>query len=300
MSVQPAIRKCEWCGAEFTPKHPLHIYCTRECYKRGNARKVSEMRAERKTRERGGMRVCEVCGAEFAPRRYASTCSMKCRRELELRRVEARGHRMERKPADRVCRLCGKPFTPGHANQRYCSTECSTAFRTMNYRATVMCRSSGGRRGAPTVRRTCQYCGAEFMAYSSRSRFCSPECREQAANLRSDRKREASVAKCPVCGTEFHKYSVRNIFCSRQCAQIAVYNRERYAASGGAGGKNYMTAEAFVCARKANAAHDRTAKVRISRAFMVSDDKAVASGARDERLASECAHIAAMEEEDEG
>ena len=245
--------------------------------------------------------MCAVCGAEFAPRRFnVTTCSMKCRRALQQKLVDARGYRMDRKPAERVCRLCGKTFTPSHANQRYCSTECSTAFRTMNYRATVMGRNNGGRRGAPTVHRTCQFCGTEFMAYSSRSRFCSPECREQAANLRSERKQDASVAKCSVCGAEFHKYSVRNIFCSRQCARIAVYNRERYVASGGAKGKNFMTADDFVGVRKANAAHDRTAKVRISRAFMISDDRAVASGASDERIANECERIAAMPEEDEG
>ena len=300
MSWKDETRTCAWCEADFVPKHPLHIYCSRDCYKRGNARDVSKKRSERKTLARGGMRVCEVCGAEFAPRRYARTCSMKCQRELELKRVESRGYRMSRKPAERVCRLCGKTFTPSHANQRYCSTECSTAFRTMNYRATVMDRCNGGRRGNPSVHRTCQYCGTAFMAYSSRSRFCSPECREQAANLRSERKREASVAKCPVCGAEFHKYSVRNIFCSRQCAQLAIYNRERYVASGGAKGKNYMTAEDFVSARKVNAAHDRTARVHMSRAFMFSDGQAVASGARDECMANECEHIAAMAEEDEG
>ena len=171
MSWKDETRTCAWCEAEFVPKHPLHIYCSRDCYKRGNARDVSKKRSERKTLARGGMRVCEVCGAEFAPRRYARTCSMKCQRELELKRVESRGYRMSRKPAERVCRLCGKTFTPSHANQRYCSTECSTAFRTMNYRATVMDRCNGGRRGNPSVHRTCQYCGTAFMAYSCRPRI---------------------------------------------------------------------------------------------------------------------------------
>ena len=296
-------RKCAWCGEPFEPKTSRNRYRCRACGKKGNAKDTLRHNRER-VRALLGKRRCDYCGKEYEPKRADSkTCSKECRRALSWREFKER--MAEGKVADRrdpgktrTCRLCGREFVPRHAAQRYCGDECRTAYRTMEYRATVEERHVAQTTKKPTVERRCSYCGTVYMAYSGRSRFCSPECAAMADADSAERGREARKAVCLVCGAEFVRYTARNIFCSRKCAKRASYCRSRI--EGGhhvPDGKRFMRADEMLAAR--NAANEKEAKVRISRAFMVSDDRAVASGARDERMASECERIAAMPEEDE-
>ena len=298
-------RKCVWCGGPFEPKTSRNRFCCRTCAKKMNSKDTLRRNRER-VRALLGKRKCDYCGKEYEPKRADSkTCSKECRRALSFVQLKERvaagkaSHRMMAGKT-RTCRLCGQEFVPTHAAQRYCGAECRMAYRTMAYRAAVEERHAAPTDKKPTVERRCSYCGKVFMAYSGRSRYCSPECAAMAEGAAVDRSHEARKAVCLVCGNEFTRYTSRNIFCSRTCAKRAAYCRSRI--EGGKSvptGMRYMRADEMLAARTANAENEKTAKPRISRAFMAGDDGAVASGTRDERMASEFERIAAMPEEDE-
>lgn len=66
-----------------------------------------------------------------------------------------------------VCPVCGDPFIPGNAKNRYCSTRCAERSR---------------KKSSPTTAKQCEWCGEEFKLNPRcpTGRFCSTQCREKA------------------------------------------------------------------------------------------------------------------------
>lgn len=132
------VRKCKWCGKEFTPGYYNQIYCSTICqekvrlkhqreyyWKHLEDRRKYQREYKRKKKAHQEMRKarkCKLCGKEFLAKRYNQIyCSSECREEARLER-ESRRYQETRKP--RKCEWCGREFLPKHGSCKYCSSEC--------------------------------------------------------------------------------------------------------------------------------------------------------------------------------
>ena len=115
-----ALRKCEQCGSEFTPKCRGQKYCTGLCY---------EMAMEQKGKEEAQMTrvpksrnaTCPTCGQVFE-RTYNSQiyCSKKCKQI----NANKKGYVPTTKPLkDMSCKWCGSVFQAAY-KRKYCTTDC--------------------------------------------------------------------------------------------------------------------------------------------------------------------------------
>jgi len=137
-------------------------------------------------------RPCRRCGTLFAPRLVSHDtlyCSWEC---VPL--------------PERHCLACGKGFAPRHKGSKYCSHACSAkgqrtvaerqcrhclaVFRPKNgnqagegHYCSMACRDAA--RATMRIEKTCECCGAAFVAKHAKAKFCRPACRERVSALRS-------------------------------------------------------------------------------------------------------------------
>jgi len=126
-------------------------------------------------------------------------------RHVAARRAkEARARQMEeRKKRMLLCSLCGGEYHSGAVHpRRFCSSKCLEAARS----------------GAFTAEeRTCERCGAKYLATQRGQKYCSPKCNNQQAQERQANREEREVA-CAQCGKVIRTTRANARFCSRQCA----------------------------------------------------------------------------------
>jgi hypothetical protein len=108
---------------------------------------------------------------------------------------------MKTRPLEkRVCEGpdCEKLFTPGTANQIYCSRRCArrAARRRPKYE--------------PHIAR-CDHCGEQYLKTHPSRKYCSPEC------VREAKLKPWPVVKCRTCGREFRTSPGFKSYCSREC-----------------------------------------------------------------------------------
>lgn len=165
-------------------------------------------------------KVCLECGREFEPnpfvgarQKYCSgECCARAGRKAQDRRAKAA--RLAAR-ANRVCKRCGKIFTPKNSAGVYCSQECR--------RATISERLSAEHAAARGTRK-CPVCGKEFAPKSSRGVYCSKDCYNKAYG-RDHKVELPEPVKCQVCGKEFQPKTSRARYCSRRCNETAVRRR---------------------------------------------------------------------------
>lgn len=153
-------------------------------------------------------KVCPECGREFEPnsgvgrrQKYCSgECCARAGRKAQDRRVKAA--RLAAR-ANRVCKRCGKIFTPKNSAGVYCSQECR--------RATISERLSAEHAAARGTRK-CPVCGKEFAPKTSRARYCSRRCNETAVRRRRGIKPLATKT-CLACGRSFETRGHRQLYC---------------------------------------------------------------------------------------
>lgn len=116
-----------------------------------------------------GLIPCPVCGVMFrvhpSNRTEISTCSHKCRGQIQQKRIEL------------TCYQCGKPFErrPCHiiSEHSLCSRECQQAYWTEQSRKNPKICTS--------IECICQMCGKSFRRQKSKvenfgGKYCSREC----------------------------------------------------------------------------------------------------------------------------
>ena len=114
-------RKCELCGARFSPTNNRQRYCSPKCRRRAKNRRDSERVKASRAAARAG-RVCPVCGKPFTPKNSRGKyCSVKCANANRYH-----GH-VAHEP--KACEWCGREFVPTRKGQRFCSRECNLASR---------------------------------------------------------------------------------------------------------------------------------------------------------------------------
>lgn len=227
--------ECQGCGIEFkrqkssladsVRKGSTRIYCTKKCA--SQAARVAV--------------TCAQCGNEFKRTRGESEkakrngwtttlCSVQCRSEHERTRSLA---------ARRKCRHCGNAVP--HRKRVFCSDDCLER----HYEITLKCEQCEGEFAAKRAEvakreragKPIRYCSKTCMgmAYRTsrcancgqsvqRKKYCSTECRSEAAKSRANR-RKLSDRVCTECGRIFKPKSSRHTYCDRYCANSAHSKR---------------------------------------------------------------------------
>lgn len=118
------MKKCEFCGAEYTPNTSSQRYCCRECNREADKKNKRERYAEK--HHIGEPRVCVICGREFiAKSAKGETCSKKCGTMLSnIRNGYCQYDFLFSSPQKKECPTCGKVFSTTNPRKRYCSDEC--------------------------------------------------------------------------------------------------------------------------------------------------------------------------------
>ena len=220
------LKKCEWCGSEFTTARSKKIYCSHECFEKAKAKK-------RKDKTPEVVRECRLCKKEFTVSRdNRKFCSKECAAEFtHINTV----HQHSRQYAQRrlannvstvkvVCSWCDKPFSrPKGSKFKYCCAECKRLARYDMHNAGYMRRKLGvelekiSPKKWVKVETTCPVCGGSFVPKNSRNRYCSHVCGWIAAQKRQAEKYQEfkSKPKCRNCGKEAGGWT--SYFCSREC-----------------------------------------------------------------------------------
>ena len=188
--------ECPECGRKFMARNFRQYCCSRECGIKYRARKISEKSIEARPDV-----VCEECGKPFkAKRKDVKFCSKDCRRKhaWAIWRESARKREAEGiapiSSQKRICRICGKEFTPFRHNQVCCSKECSAKnfiARTLEERERRV-KGVGRFNGKGGVEKLCPICGNSFVTADPNRKYCSVECYQQSVQKRYEERRNPS------------------------------------------------------------------------------------------------------------
>lgn len=217
---------CKNCGKEFTTLHPLKCYCSEDCKKEYEKKRIHIYK-----------KTCPICGKEFSGIKRQKHCSRECRDQARRNTL---------KLFEKKCPTCGKIFKTRDKRVKYCSRDCyRVSKKTAKY--------------APPQKkhtRTCLQCGKTFITADKNSKYCSKECYHTAtrtlpdkicptcgklfhpsgkarkfcsrACIRHEKSHRTEISKiCPVCGKEFKPSDKRVIYCSSECAGVAHRNTLR-------------------------------------------------------------------------
>ena len=102
-----------------------------------------------------------------------------------------------------VCIYCNKTFETIYKNQKYCSHECSVKERII------------------LTEKKCIICNKTFKSRKITSKYCSNKCKHEG---RKDSNKKIYI-KCEICGTDIIEYksqikNQKHIYCSRKCKDI--------------------------------------------------------------------------------
>lgn len=86
-----------------------------------------------------------------------------------------------------VCEVCGKTFTKKSAVHKTCCKECSAVLHE-RWLDQYYAAPKDIRKGVGERKTICAYCGAEFLAYSDKKKYCSNKCKARAAMEREKEK----------------------------------------------------------------------------------------------------------------
>ena len=124
--MAPIVKKCRYCGKEFTAKSNFQVYCSQLCSDYNYQKKSDPNNPTIKPV------VCKNCQKTFFvpvskifggnSRKY---CSPECRAEYAKMLYRVRTYPAQYK----ICKRCGKIFTPTRGHQKFCSPECGAKYR---------------------------------------------------------------------------------------------------------------------------------------------------------------------------
>lgn len=161
--------KCVECGKWFTPEHHAQRVCSDECrIKRIKRRKSEWMKHAYEARK-------QVEAVNETNEGKETTMA-------ETKEVEPimRGGKTWTPPI-KTCPACGKQFVAASNRQVYCSDECQR--NAYAGKQAVKTTPSGFKyvSTAPTRPIKCEICGKSFVPRTKRGKYCSDECRKEAA-----------------------------------------------------------------------------------------------------------------------
>lgn len=75
-----------------------------------------------------------------------------------------------------ICKQCGKEFTPGHGNQKYCSVECRS--KSKNLLDHQYYNTKKQEKTLEIIE--CEYCHKKFTKNHGNQKYCSIDCQYNA------------------------------------------------------------------------------------------------------------------------
>lgn len=167
--------------------------------------------------------ICVRCGKTFEAKiksaKYCSDCKKALRVEGRQKEKEELKRKQLEDPANhKICPVCGKHFFSTRKKCICCSEECKKSYLKQK-----------GKEEWDSVRDhttyVCEICGKSFTRSASRKsyKFCSKECRKEAARRKTctDRQaaREAKMGSkegydyviCPICRKKFKQISMAHL-----------------------------------------------------------------------------------------
>lgn len=131
------------------------------------------------------------------------------------------------KTFEKNCAVCGKPFTTKQPNQFYCSEKC----RMVNKKKRdseynkIFWEKRRQENAKKLVGRVCKQCGKTFDAKISSQLYCSKDCRNKATAKRNKAKPTEKI--CVICGKKFTTKSRVTNTCSVECAKVKYFGRPK-------------------------------------------------------------------------
>lgn len=161
-------RQCAECGKWFTPAHYKEVACSPECKVARHKRFKNEWQAK--------------YYEELKKQKKVEAAKATNERKEDSMKTETimRGGKPWTPPV-KVCPVCGKQFAATSNRQVYCSDEC--AHKAYTGEKIVKTTPSGFKyvSTAPTRPIKCEICGKSFVPRTKKGKYCSEECRKEAA-----------------------------------------------------------------------------------------------------------------------
>lgn len=172
------------CGELFAPRRSggkPQVRCSERCRRKvANANYIKARAPERAV-------ACAECGgpvAQLSQGRPRKFCSDECKARTHNRRANRRRLPLrDVNPAPRRCTYCNEEFVPGRRDQIYCPGKWCAQYA---YEAR---KKAGEPLRQVEQTKQCQECGAEFTAFKSNARWCSPLCKNRHTSRAMSRRR---------------------------------------------------------------------------------------------------------------
>lgn len=219
------MKKCKYCGREFTPTHNAIKYCD-TCRQRPDVLKGKAFDNEKP-------QICAHCGTEFIYQRKRKYCP-ECAETVYIEKAKAK--RIDQTEVyGKICLICGKEYQTTISRQKYCGdSECKRKAKVIKSKGwdrtrkpiqsiTYICKGCGIE-FHPKAKQYDQYhsreCAFEHMAAKPKDpgiiinhcacgaiikpnqKYCD-ECRKEKARYDSYLRTTAKPTKCRWCGKVF-------------------------------------------------------------------------------------------------
>lgn len=123
----------------------------------------------------------------------------------------------------KTCPVCGKKFSGGGNNGKYCTLLCKSQAKAKR----------AGRQVRPTLNldpRPCRHCGTEYDPKARNQLFCSEKCNKAYASRKwfeqKERRLEALAWQtCEICGNKFKNLHLETRTCSKECSRTRELKR---------------------------------------------------------------------------
>ena len=116
-------KSCVICGELFESNYQRKKYCSNDCRREADRRRLRIKWAEDPNCKRE--KICQLCGKEL-PKNKTRFCSAECRNRFNHIKTGRISHNTE---LIKTCVVCGKQFTTWHSAFVACSDECRERYK---------------------------------------------------------------------------------------------------------------------------------------------------------------------------
>ena len=190
---------CKICGAEYIKTNGKSMYCSDECKKEAARRRYQKNKEKRLAQMRAWKSANPNYQKEWAEKHpnYARDRSRKKRGTVIY---------------ERVCVVCGKPFTTPFPYAITCSKECSR-------------KRKAARRKTPEQEHE-KYIRRKYGSKAGYQKYLEAvkqkkeqECRERAERKKKEKEARKIHGTCCVCGKPFETFNPKQKTCCKECGR---------------------------------------------------------------------------------
>lgn len=198
---QVNVRKCIWCGKEYTAESKKTKCCSKEC-----GHKYAGSNCKGKLKKDYGISYCKHCGKQLT-RIQTKTKNKYCSQECSTAAITIR-HEV-------VCEGCGKTFMPkGTDRTQYCSRECRFDYLARQAKINEPVRLAKEKAYKAAWREAQK----ELMRPVREAARIAKEQERERKRIEAEQERaKALVRNCDECGNEYTATRLGTKYCSKEC-----------------------------------------------------------------------------------